>query len=249
MKSINLFLSIFILTYLTSYGQDSLVGVKRFRFLPGANVGIGLNLNQGEIGGRYFSANFSPSYHVNLEVFKYRFASLFLGMSSFKKAYVGYFPHKSISAGGFGTSTNGMAPGSGPTPSIDFSAHYYSVDFKVNLRAIEKKHFQLFGVIGIRYNILSNYGYQSLEREVLIDEYIVPNLKKTYLNYFYGFGASYKIKKHSGVLLEFQLNGDGGQYFTDWKYGGAVGQNREEQKNYGGKFFHLFSQIGYQYYF
>lgn len=172
--------------------------------------------------------------------------SVVIGGAFFKKIYFESYPNDSFLKIKREDSQQAMAPGSSPSPQINFEIDYFAIDYKIKYEFNINKKLRPFVSLGLRQNILYEYKYLSYESDPLIDYFIIPNLKKSYLNSIVGVGLLYKFYKNSSVLLAFELNRVGKQYMTCWGNGATAGLDKSEQEFYGGKFDHLFIQLGYQ---
>lgn len=242
-RTFNIIIAVACLTAL--HGQNA-VNTSKVLILKNVDCRVGLNISQGQIGHFYYAPTSSFSYNLNIELLKYKGLSLVVGGAGFKKIYYGSYPNDSFLKIKREDPQQGMAPGSSPGTQINFEIKYFAIDYKIKYEFNTKRKLRPFVYLGLRQNVLDKYKYLSLESDPLLDYFIIPNLKKSHFNTLIGTGILYKFYKNSAVLIAFELNRDGKQYMTGWGNGATTGLDKSEQDFYGGKFDHLFIQLGYQ---
>jgi hypothetical protein len=229
-------------------GDTSFNSIKRnhFKFV---NALIGLCVNQGALGPRYFDVNNSTAYRINIHAYSYNMLSVLLAGNYLSKAYVGYMNNSSQLLSlrkSYPLISN--APNPFMDQPCDLRLTYFSVDLKPQISFFQKKILTLNIAAGARFNFLVNYKYNLSVRNDYVEDYIIPNLKNRYLNYFYNVGLCYNFRSHSSAIIcEFEMNHDNKKYFTDWKSGAAASLPIQWQQEWGGKFSCLLFCIGYKY--
>lgn len=227
---------------------------KRGSYLSYIEVLFGNNTNQGSIGMEYYDVNNTVTFGLHAHLYSYRCFSFLLGGSYLSKAYTG----DQANLRRFNNFGRGSPYLTGRLyfKPIDFGMNYVSLDLKSRVTLLEKRRLQPFFTFGIRYNVLISYRYNTGNRFDELDDYIIPNIRKTYINYIYGIGVFYKFKRvNAGLLLSIELNNDNQlrkenqRYFTQWKYGKAKNMDPSLQAAYGGKFQSLLITLGYRHYF
>ena len=240
--------SLFLLCFynLSLFSNDSL-HKKKLSSLSYIDFNIGVNLNQGSVGSLNYAPNLSPAYRINLNLISYKYLDIIASTNYFTKSYKGDYTNDT-QFNNYGFGSNSAPPFYTKPPPIDFKIKYCSFDIKAKFNFFYKRKLQPYISTSIRVNFLLDSKYYTDERDVYVDYFILPNLKKNYFNYTIGFGIFYKLNKKSGLLFEVDSNNDV-SYFTNWKYGGAIGRDKSEQQYYGGKFICLFAHVGYRYTF
>jgi hypothetical protein len=244
-------LSIFILLVVpkitTAQNDNSTRSIKYFQ---SADFRIGLNVNQGKMGMRFFATNYSPSFHVNFDLVVINRFSITAGLNSFQKVFYGNYTHSTLLKDVTnGSKSVGIAPGSDEPPKIIYSSNYFSTDLKLKialLSATKKNNIFVYG--GGRMNFLTKSRYENPTTDQMMDLYVIPNLKKSFLNFVCGIEGAITISKKSKIVAAIEINNDTKKFITDWKSGGAVGMNKSEQKYYAARFQHIFLQLGYRIY-